>query len=259
MVARLLLAVVFCCFVAAMPSAAALAESTDGGEPMLRIPGLPPIPIRPHGESESGRTDTPRGVTPNELRGGVDLSEPPVPASPERRTGPTSPGPAPPPVPPEQRLADLYSRLATTDDTDAAQGIVAALERQWLYTASDTASLVMSRALVALQRNENEQARELLDRLVKLEPQWAEAWNKRATLRFMTDDYEGSMEDIGHVLALDPRHFGALMGMGTILQRGGNDKRALEIYRRVREIYPALDSVKHLIDTLAPDVDGRDI
>ena len=258
MVPRLLLAACLYCL-----SAPALAESrppsaTDGGEPMLRIPGLPPIPVRPRGEGDAGRTDTPRGVTPNEMRGGVDLSEPPAAKPADKQAAPASP-PKPPPAPPEKRLADLYARLAGADDADSAQGIVAALERQWLFTASDTAGLIMTRALAAMQRDEHGHARELLDRLVTLEPRWAEAWNKRATLRFVTDDYDGSMEDIGHVLALDPRHFGALMGMGTILQRGGNDKRALEIYRRVHDIYPALESVKHLIDSLAPEVDGRDI
>ena len=228
---------------------------------VIRIPGLPPIPIPPGARAlpDNGRSDIPRGVSPNDRQRGtvpgmpMQLRPPPV----KEAAAPVPPPPAP--IPPEKRLADLYARLAQSSDSDEAQGIVSALERQWLFAASDTAGLIMTRALGALQRNELPLALELLDKLVALEPQWAEAWNKRATVRFMADDYPGSMEDISHVLALDPNHFGALMGMGTILQRSGNNKRALEAYRRARDVYPALDSVKRVIESLAPEVDGRDI
>jgi tetratricopeptide (TPR) repeat protein len=206
----------------------------------------------------AGAADEPRDIRPGQQRGGVDLSEPP--AAGKDQAAPTDKAETPPkPIPPEERLAELYARLAKASDLDEAQGIASALERQWLFTRSDTAGLIMSRALEAIQRKELPPALELLDKLVTLEPSWAEAWNKRATARFLADDYTGSMEDIGHVLALDPHHFGALMGMGMILQRSGNDKRALEIFRRVHEIYPALESAQKLIESLAPEVEGRDI
>ena len=230
----------------------------DAAERYIQIPGLPPIAIPPsvRAPRQRDRIDTPRPAAPEAPQAAL-LPEP-VPAKPVVRDRPAIALP-PPPLSPEKRLADLYERLAKAADGEEAQGIVGALERQWLFTSSDTAGLIMTRALGALQRQEMPLALELLDKLVELEPQWAEAWNKRATVRFMSDDYKGSMADISHVLTLDPRHFGALMGMGTILQRSGNDKRALEAYRRVHDIYPALDSVKKIIDTLAPDVDGRDI
>ena len=64
-------------------------------------------------------------------------------------------------------------------------------------------------------------SRTLLDKLIVLQPDWAEAWNKRATVRYLMDDEQGSMADIARVLVLEPRHFGALSGMGMILERGG--------------------------------------
>lgn len=231
---------------------------------VIQIPGLPPIAVPPglRDHRDSG-ADIKRGL--KSQGGGTDSNPPMNQMMPRGRPPqaasepPPAPPAAPPPLPPEKRLADLYERLAKATDLNEAQGIAGAVERLWLFTASDTAGLIMTRALGAMQRQELPVALGLLDKLVTLEPQWAEAWNKRATLRFMTDDYGGSMEDISHVLALDPRHFGALMGMGSILQRSGNNKRALEAYRRVFSIYPALDSVKRVIDQLAPEVDGRDI
>ena len=227
-------------------TAPAFAEGVvDDEDDVIRIPGLPPIPVPPGARAQQ--------LTPMPER---QLAAPPcLPAGKDKET---AVAPQPPPSP-EKRLADLYERLGKATDQDEAQGIAGALERQWLFTASDTAGLIMTRVLAAMQRNELPTALELLDKLVLLEPQWAEAWNKRATVRFMTDDYAGSMEDISHVLALDPKHFGALMGMGTILQRSGNDRRALEAYRRAHDVYPALDNVKRVIDQLAPEVDGRDI
>jgi tetratricopeptide (TPR) repeat protein len=225
----------------------ALAQApADGDDSVIRIPGLPPIAIPPGVRMQQNAPPFP------------DKSPGNSPGLPKGKDAASAAAPAPPPTP-EARLAELYARLARATDQDEAQGIVGALERQWLFTTSDTGSLIMTRALTAIQTQKFPLALELLDKLVEMEPQWTEAWNKRATVRFLADDYAGSMEDISHVLALDPKHFGALMGMGTILQRSGNNKRALEAYRRAHEVYPALDNVKRIIDQLAPEVDGRDI
>ena len=78
----------------------------------------------------------------------------------------------------------------------------------------------------------------LFDKLVALEPDWAEAWNQRATTRFLTGDTDGAMADIDQVMKLEPRHFGALAGMGMILQGEGLDKSALEIFKKALGIYP---------------------
>lgn len=238
-----------------------LAQSTPGeADRYLRIPGFPPIPIPPSVRTprQGDRIDTPRPQTSEPPNAGL-VQPQTEPGKPLPKTAPPAPRVAVPRHTPEKRLADLYERLAKSADPAEAQGIVTLLEHQWLYTPSATAGLIMTRALAAMQAQDLPLAQQLLDTLVVLEPLWAEGWNKRATIRFLRDDYSGSMEDIAHVLTLDPRHFGALMGMGTILQRTGNDKRALEAYRRVHEIYPALENVKKIIETMAPDVDGRDI
>ena len=117
----------------------------------------------------------------------------------------------------------------------------------------------MSRAMSAFQAKEYPVATEILDKLLVLDPEWAEAWNKRATIKYFNDDYAGAMADIGEVLKLEPRHVGALSGMGFILQRSGLDRRALEVFRKTLEIYPKLDDIRKVVDKLSTELEGRDI
>ncbi len=156
-------------------------------------------------------------------------------------------------------LDDLFGRLSKARDQDEAAGLAGVIERIWMRSGSDTADLLMNRAMKAFAAKKPEVSLNVFDRLVKLEPQWAEAWNKRATVRFSQNDDAGAMEDIGHVLALEPRHYGALAGVGFILQRAGQDARALEAFRRALEIYPQQEDVRKLADELATKVEGRDI
>ena len=99
----------------------------------------------------------------------------------------------------------------------------------------------------------------LLNSLIKIKPDYTEAWNRRATAYYMKKDYERSLADIRQVLAREPRHFGALAGLGLIMQDIGDDKRALEVYRKALAIHPRLPRVPDLIKTLTEKVEGRDI
>ena len=102
-------------------------------------------------------------------------------------------------------------------------------------------------------------SQELLGSLVEIEPDWAEAWNQRATARYLADDDRGAMQDLAHVLVLEPRHFAALAGMGFILQRRGFDKEALRVFRRSLEINPRQSEISRIADALALKVEGRGI
>ncbi|MFN3891562.1 MAG: tetratricopeptide repeat protein [Beijerinckiaceae bacterium] len=156
-------------------------------------------------------------------------------------------------------LDELFGRLAAARDEEEADGIAGAIERVFQRSGSDTADLLMNRAVRALHRKENKAAVEVLDKLVVIEPDWAEAWTQRATARFMDGDKDGAVEDLGQALAREPRHFNALAGLGSVLHSLGYEKRALEVFRRAIAIRPHQSEVKQMIDKLAPDVDGRDI
>jgi hypothetical protein len=235
------------------------------GSNTLRIPGLPPVQLPP-----GTRVFGPNGpVDPESLGPARPRGEAPRTSPRESEAKPDPGKPADPKFTPRavvreatQRasvLDELFKRLATTNDADEGKGIAGAIERVWLRSGSDTADLLMSRAVAAVQGKDLPLALELLDKIVAVEPDWAEGWNKRATARFMSNDINGSMADIDHVLKLEPRHFGALSGMGFILEREGLDKRALEIFRHVLTIYPGHPDVKKIVDKLAPEVEGRDI
>ena len=168
----------------------------------------------------------------------------------------------PKPAPPQTRaqiLDELFGRLAQTSDDDEARGIARAIQRIWMRSGSDTADLLMNRAIGALGKENYDLAEQMLNAVVVIAPDWSEGWDKRATERFFADDYAGSMEDIGHVLAIEPRHFGALSGMGFILEKSGMDKEALQVFRKTLEIYPQQDSIRKIVDGLALKVEGRDL
>lgn len=159
-----------------------------------------------------------------------------------------------------QRVLDeLFARLRAAADIDEAKSVAAAIERVWLQSRSDTANLLMQRALVSLKDQNYPIALALLDKIVALEPDWAEAWNQRATTRFLAGDADGAMADIGQVVRLEPRHFGALAGMGMILQRAGFDKRALQMFNMALAIYPLQPELRTTVEKLTLDVEGRDI
>lgn len=156
-------------------------------------------------------------------------------------------------------LDALFERLAAARSAEEGAGIAGAIERVWLKSGSDTADLLMERARSALNPKEAGIAWDLLDRIIALEPAWAEAFRTRAAARFLAGDRGGAVEDLGHALALEPRHFGAMSDLGTIMLGAGFDKRALDALRRSLALHPQQPDVQGMADRLAPKVDGRDI
>ncbi|MBE7220844.1 MAG: hypothetical protein INR64_20450, partial [Caulobacteraceae bacterium] len=156
-------------------------------------------------------------------------------------------------------LDNLYGKLAAAGDAAEAKGLAELIGAVWMRSSSDTANLLMQRAVVSMQAKDYAVASRVLDKLVLIQPGWAEAWNKRATLRFLRGDLDGSMGDVEHVLALEPNHFGALEGMAMILQRTGLDKQALEVWRRALKVYPHQPEVEQAVDKLTQQVEGQGI
>lgn len=223
-------------------STLALDPGDDASGQGLTLPGGPAFPVPP------GLRVYPPG--------GIDAGAAPDPPPPAAKTEPPEKSPA------ERRKAridDLFTRLARAGDETEAQAIGATLNRVWLQSGSDTADLLMSRAVAAMDGKDYKTAESILDKVVALQPGWAEGWNKRATVRYLRDDDAQSMLDIGRTLAIEPRHFGALSGMSLILHRNGQDRAAMTVLRKAAAINPQDKAVKSLIERIAPDVDGRDI
>ena len=283
MVARLRLSrlVLLTAAVALAPLRLAVAEERDAVQPgageILKIPGMPDMPMPPGMHLYGPRPTSPDGMAEDRPDGGMVVGPGGViPRLPKPRRAE-----APKKVPtPEERaeairkalmphpplavarrktLDDLYGKLAAASDTAEAKGLADLIGAVWMRSGSDTANLLMQRALLSMQARDYAVASQLLDKLVVLEPDWAEAWNKRATVRFAGGDLDGSMSDVEHVLKLEPKHFGALEGMAMILQRSGLDKQALEVWRRALAIYPHQPDVQQMVDKLTVQVEGQGI
>jgi hypothetical protein len=158
-----------------------------------------------------------------------------------------------------EALDQLFKKLAAATDADEATGIAAAIEQVWMESDSDTASLLMGRALNAQEAGHLPLALMLYDKVLALDPGWAEAWDKRATTRFLGDDLEGAMADLQKTLQLEPRHFSALVAMGFILEKEAQDRRALEVFRKALALNPQQPEIKAIVDKLQVEVEGRDI
>ena len=153
----------------------------------------------------------------------------------------------------------LFESLKVAPDAESAKHIENRIWALWLASGSDTANLLMTRVKTAIDGKDPELALKLLDSIIELKPDYVEAWNRRATIYYMQKDYTRSMADIRQVLALEPRHFGAISGLGMIMQEFGDDKRALDAFRRAVQVYPHLQKIPDLIKTLTEKVEGRDI
>jgi tetratricopeptide (TPR) repeat protein len=157
---------------------------------------------------------------------------------------------APAPVQKPIDLDGLFERLKNAPDAASAAFTSRAIEQRWSHSGSDTADLLMERANTALTAGDHPLAIELIDRVIFLEPNWAEGWNRRATIFFLDEDFARSAADIEEVLKLEPRHFGALMGLAGILEHIGSDRKALQTYERVLEIYPTLPAAQKGVERL---------
>jgi tetratricopeptide (TPR) repeat protein len=158
-----------------------------------------------------------------------------------------------------KNLEFLFEALKAAPDADSAKLVEGRIWALWLASGSDTTDLLMSRVKSAMENKDNALAIKLLDAVIRLKPDYVEGWNRRATLRFAEKDYGGALADIQQVLGREPRHFGALSGLGVIMQELGEDKLALEAFRRALAVNPNLQRIPDFIKTLSEKVEGRDI
>ena len=187
------------------------------------------------------------------------LASVPAQTRPEARPAPDAGKDAPKPPRKPATLDELFSRLAAAKDETEANGVANLIERRWARSGSDTADLLMSRAEEAMKAKEFPLAVELLDRVLTLRPEWAEAWHRRATAFFLLDDPVSAIADLNRVVAKEPRHFGAWAGLGHIYMSGGDKRQALAAYRKALSIHPYLAKLRDVVERLGPEIDGRDI
>lgn len=160
---------------------------------------------------------------------------------------------------PTYNLDTLFAGLKIAPDAESAKAIEDRIWALWMVSGSDTCNLLMARVKAAADEKDYDLAINLLNAVIALKPDYVEAWNRRATVYYLMKDYGHSVADIREVLLREPRHFGALSGLGLILQEIGDDKHALEAYRRALAIDPHLEHLPEVVKTLRETVEGRDL
>ena len=159
----------------------------------------------------------------------------------------------------DERLDELFQRLLITGDLREARTIEHLIWGIWMQSGSDTVDLLMQRSVKAMSEGRFAEGVGLLSGIVEIKPDYAEGWNKRATLYYMMGRFDESIADVEKTLALEPRHFGALAGLGLIYSQREEWSKALEAYERALAINPHLPNAEQAIDELTKKVKGERI
>jgi len=179
--------------------------------------------------------------------------------APSAAVKPPSPNQSLPNTPAERSklLENLYAYLATAEDDKQAQSIAQTIERLWLYSGSDTVTLLMDRSAKAISEKNLDLAVKFLDAVVDLAPDFAEGWNRRAYVHHLRNDVERMVGDLRRCIALEPNHFRAIEFLGLVLRETGQKKAALKAFERLLEINPNAPGVPDVVKELSRNVDGQ--
>lgn len=142
------------------------------------------------------------------------------------------------------RLDEFFVRLIACATPGEAQPIEDAIWSAWMYHGHEDAEAALDRASADMAARRFDLAETRLAILLRRRPDWAEAWNKRATLCYLMERDDESVEAIHRTLELEPRHFGALCGLGEILRSRGDTEAALLAFSLALRVHPHLGSVR---------------
>jgi tetratricopeptide (TPR) repeat protein len=156
----------------------------------------------------------------------------------------------------ELSLDDLFAKLKENAEGPAGARIEQEILRRFSHSGSPTADLLLSWASDAIEATNYPLALDVLDQIIVIKPDFAEAWNKRATVYYLMEDYSNSLADIRATLALQPRHFGALAGFGMILEALDKKAEAIRVFERALEINPRLGQVRDTLQKLQKETEG---
>ncbi len=158
-----------------------------------------------------------------------------------------------------QKLDGLFLDLKKAKSQAVAEGVARRIWEEWFDSSSASVDVLMQWANEAMQKQNYPVALDFLDQVVVLQPKYAEGWNRRATLHFVMNHYSKSMADIEKTLQLEPRHFGALSGMGQIFLALDKKELALKAYERALDIYPMMRDVQKQVGEIADELAGSRI
>ena len=156
------------------------------------------------------------------------------------------------------KLDDLFARLKTAD-AEASMRIEQEIWIEWSKSGSPAMDLLLERGRQAMNEGATDLAIEHFTALIDHAPDFAEGWNARATAYWAAGDLGPAVSDIGHALELNPRHFGALSGLGMIFEELRRPQKALEVYRMVLTLHPHAEGVPEAVERLEAELMGQEL
>jgi tetratricopeptide (TPR) repeat protein len=157
----------------------------------------------------------------------------------------------------DPRLDPLFAQLEAAPDLVTARGLEAQIWAIWGEGPDDGASAELAAGGEEMARRAWPRALGRLDALILAHPDFAEAWNRRATLYYLMGEYERSVADIERTLMLEPRHFGALSGLGLIFMAVGKAEAAIRSFEAALAIHPFLPGARQNVEMLRQQLRGE--
>ena len=150
-----------------------------------------------------------------------------------------------------EELNNLFLKLKKEQNISVASRIESEIWKLWTTHPSEpTLTELLAEGSYYMSQNQLASAHEIFSKAIELDPNWAEAWNKRATVLYLMGNYKLSQNDIDEVLSLEKRHFGALSGQGLVQSALKNYQLAIDSYVEAHKIYPAMESPIIMIEKL---------
>jgi len=156
-------------------------------------------------------------------------------------------------------LDRLFAALHATSDTDKATRLTSMIWAIWNHADDAETERLLTEGRAAMEKLEFQTALARFNAVIERAPGFAEGWNKRATLYYVMGEYRASIKDIGEVLAREPRHFGALAGLGMNFEALGDDRAALNAWRRALKANPHLRDAQARVRALERSLGNRPI
>ena len=147
-------------------------------------------------------------------------------------------------------LDDLFERLSVTTSNEEASNITREIWQRWTANDDPNISQLMQIGIRGLSYNSYRRALQSFDRVIEMAPEFAEGWNRRATLYYHIKEYRRSIDDIKQTLRLEPRHFGAWSGLGLVSVAQDNYSGALAAFKKALSINPHLPNIRRYVQKL---------
>ena len=160
----------------------------------------------------------------------------------------------------QKRIDELFDQLKNTTNYQKSKKIETEIWELWTtHPSKSNLTALMADGSIYMNQNKLETAYNTFTKTIQLDPNWAEAWNKRATVLYLMGKYELSQADIDQVLKLEGRHFGALTGQGLVQTALKNYQKAIDSYIEAHKVHPYMRSPLIMIEKLQQQIKKESI